>query len=137
MKSKEVGMCYASVGNQSRDAKEDEILVVKRQPYGSNWLVSPDDASTAVCLRGGTEVELLYIPEVIQQGIRMPGEAKATFKTEDCWERDVFVFDNRRTVSLQKLPTGQVVRVLSIPSGLSHREDSVQRDRSEVEIFSI
>ena len=130
-------MCYASVGNRSRDAKEDEILVVKRQPYGSNWLVSPDDASTAVCLRGGTEVELLYIPEVAQRRLRMADEAKATFKTEDLWERDVFVFDNRRTVSLQKLPAGQVVRVLSIPSGLSHREHVVQRDRSGVEIFSL
>jgi len=55
-------MCYASAEGHSRDARADEVLVVGR-PLGSNWLVSPEDASTAVCLRTGTEVELLYIPE--------------------------------------------------------------------------
>jgi hypothetical protein len=56
-------MCYASAQGRSRDAREDEVLVVQRQPHGTNWLVSPDDTSRAVCLREGTEVELLYIPK--------------------------------------------------------------------------
>ena len=65
-------MCYASAEGRSRDARADEVLVVRRQPHGSNWLVSPEDASTAVCLRTGTEVELLYIPEETQRRFGMP-----------------------------------------------------------------
>ena len=43
-----------------------------KTPHGSNWLVSPEDASTAVCLRTGTEVELLYIPEDTQRRFGLP-----------------------------------------------------------------
>jgi hypothetical protein len=56
-------MCYFSAEGHSREAREDEALVVGRQPHGANCLVSSEDASTPVCLRTGTEVELLYIPE--------------------------------------------------------------------------
>ena len=67
-------MCYASAEGRSRDARADEVLVVRRRPHGSNWLVSPEDASTAVCLRTGTEVELLYIPEETQRRFGTPTE---------------------------------------------------------------
>jgi len=59
-------MCYVSAEGRFRDAREDEVLVVSRQPHGSNWLVSPDDTSIAVCLKHGTEVELLYIPPIFR-----------------------------------------------------------------------
>jgi len=59
-------MCYVSAEGRSRDARENEVLVVSRQPHGSNWLVSPDDNSIAVCLKHGTEVELLYIPPIFR-----------------------------------------------------------------------
>ena len=91
-------MCYASAEGHSRDARADEVLVVRRQPHGSNWLVSPEDASTAVCLRTGTEVELLYVPEDTQRRFGVPQEATATFKTDDWWRRDVFVLKNGRKV---------------------------------------
>ena len=51
--------------------------VVVRRQHGSNWLVSHEDASTAVCLRTGTEVELLYIPEDTQRRFGLPVEIKA------------------------------------------------------------
>jgi hypothetical protein len=107
-------MCYASAEGRSRDARADEVLVVRRQPHGSNWLVSPEDASTAVCLRTGTEVELLYIPEDTQRRFGVPQETTATFKMEVWWRRDAFVLKNGRKVVLRKLREGQVVRVLSI-----------------------
>jgi len=107
-------MCYVSAEGHSRDARADEVLVVRRQPHGSNWLVSPEEASTAVCLRTGTEVELLYIPEDTQRRFGVPQETTATFKMEDWWRRDAFVLKNGRKVVLRKLREGQVVRVLSV-----------------------
>ena len=87
-------MCYASAEGHSRDARQDEVLVVRR-PHGSNWLVSPEDTSTAVCLRTGTEVELLYVPEETQRRYGTQQETTATFKTDDWWRRDVFVLQQR------------------------------------------
>jgi hypothetical protein len=33
-------MCYFSAEGHSRDAREGEALIVRRQPHGTNWLVS-------------------------------------------------------------------------------------------------
>ena len=118
-------MCYASAEGRSRDARADEVLVVQRRPHGTNWLVSPEDASTAVCLRTGTEVELLYIPEDTQRRFGLPVEVKAIFKMNDWWQRDVFVLKNGRKVVLRKLREGQVVRVLSVTQSASRTKPAV------------
>ena len=118
-------MCYASAEGRSRDAKADEVLVVQRRPHGTNWLVSPEDASTAVCLRTGTEVELLYIPEDTQRRFGLPVEVKAIFKMDDWWRRDVFVLNNGRKALLRKLREGQVVRVLSVTETASRTKPPV------------
>ena len=107
-------MCYVSAEGRSREARGEEVLVVMKQPHGTNWLVSPEECSTPVCLREGTEVELLYIPENIQRRYKVPREASATFKLNDWWRRDVFVLQNGRKAPLQKLQSGQVVRVVSV-----------------------
>ena len=57
----------------------------------------------AVCLRTGTEVELLYIPAETQRRFVLTQEAAATFKTDDWWRRDIFVLKNGRKVVLGKL----------------------------------
>ena len=101
------------------------MLVVRRQPHGANWLVSLQDASTAVCLRTGTEVELLYIPEDTQRRFGLPVEVKAIFKMNDWWQRDVFVLKNGRKVVLRKLREGQVVRVLSVTESASRTKPPV------------
>jgi len=108
-------MCYASAEGRFRSAKKDEVLVVRRQPHGANWLVSPDDSNIAVCLKDGTEVELLYVPEQTQQRFKLQGEIRAIFKMEQWWwwRQDMFVASNGRKVPLKKLQPGQVVRVLS------------------------
>jgi hypothetical protein len=120
-------MCYASAEGRSRDARQDEVLVVRR-PRGSNWLVSPEDASTAVCLRTGTEVELLYVPEETQRRYGTQQETTATFKTDDWWRRDVFVLRNGRKVPLSKLQDGQVVRVLSVQTTGDRKEISGEEE---------
>jgi len=124
-----VGMCYPSAEGRSRDARQDEVLVVRRQPHGSNWLVSPEDTSTAVCLRTGTEVELLYIPEETQQRFGTQQEATATFKTDDWWRHDVFLLNNGRKVLLRKLRQGQVVRVLQVPEGQLKKRSFFRKSR--------
>jgi hypothetical protein len=124
-------MCYVSAEGRSRDATENEVLVVARQPHGSNWLVSPDDMSTAVCLKEGTEVELLYIPEKTQRQCGFPREAEATFKMKEWWRRDLFVLQDGRKVELRKLQPGQVVRVLSKPGTLNRKELSPEKERTE------
>ena len=120
-------MCYASAEGHSRDARQDEALVVRR-PHGSNWLVSPEDTSTAVCLRTGTEVELLYVPEETQRRYGTQQETTATFKTDDWWRRDVFVLSNGRKVPLSKLQDGQVVRVLSVQTTGDRKEISGEEE---------
>jgi hypothetical protein len=114
-------MCYVSAEGRSRDAREDEVLVVSRQ-HESNWLVSPDDPSTAVCLKEGTQVELLYIPEKTQRNFGLPRETQATFKMEEWWRRDLFVLRDGRKVQLRKLQPGQVVRVLSVRAARNQGE---------------
>jgi hypothetical protein len=121
-------MCYASAEGRSRDARQDEVLVVRRQPHGSNWLVSPEDTSTAVCLRTGTDIELLYVPQDTQRRFGVPQETTATFKMEDWWRRDLFVLNNGRKVVLRKLEEGQVVRVLSVPTVGGRKEISGERE---------
>src|SRR5215468_8001100 len=122
-------MCYVSAEGRSRDAREDEVLVVARQPHGSNWLVSPDETSTPVCLKEGTEVELLYIPEKTQRRFGLPREAKATFKMKEWWWHDLFVLQNGRKVGLRKLQPGQVVRVLSTPGTWDRKELFPEEER--------
>jgi hypothetical protein len=121
-------MCYVSAEGHSRDARQDEVLVVRRQAHGSNWLVSPEDTSTAVCLRTGTAVELLYVPKETQRRFGLPQETTATFKMEDWWRRDVFVLSNGRKALLRKLPEGQVVRVLSVPTVGGRKEISGEQE---------
>jgi hypothetical protein len=126
-------MCYVSAEGRSRDAKEDEVLVVSKQPHESNWLVSPDDPSTAVCLKEGTQVELLYIPEKTQRKFDFPRETQATFKMEKWWRRDLFVLGDGRKVELRKLQPGQVVRVLSVPVSNQEERPGEQRTDSMVQ----
>jgi hypothetical protein len=118
-------MCYASGEGRSRNARAGEVLVVRRQPFGTNWLVSHEDASTAVCLRTGTEVELLYVPEDTQRRFGVPQETTATFKMEHWWRRDAFVLKNGRKVVLRKLREGQLVRVLSVTESASRTKPAV------------
>ena len=127
-------MCYVSAEGRSRDARTDEVLIVERQLHGSNWLVSPDEPSRAVCLRAGTKVELLYIPEETQQQFGVPREAEATFKMNDWWHRDVFVLQNGRKVELRKLQAGQVVRILSVPGTWDRKELSSEKQQTELRV---
>ncbi len=109
-------MCYFSMEGRSRPAKEEDVLVVSKSPHGMNWLLSSDDGFTPVCLKEGTKVELLFIPQEIQKKFGLPSEVQATFSMKHWWwRRDCFVLKNKQIVKFNKLLPGQVVRVLSVP----------------------
>ena len=129
-------MCYFSAEGHSREAREGEALIVQRQPHGSTWLVSSEDASTPVCLKTGTEVELLYVPEKTRRRFGLTQEATATFETNHWWWPDLFVLKNGRRVRLKKLQEGQVVRVLSVPTAAGRKEVSSEQEltNSEAEV---
>ncbi len=125
-------MCYASAEGQSRIARADDVLVVQQQRSGTKWLVSHEDASTAVCLKTGTEVELLFIPEKTQRRFGLAQEAVATFKMEHWWRRDMFVLKSGRRVRLKKLQEGQVVRVLSLTETAGSRKPAVSEEAKDL-----
>ena len=129
-------MCYFSAEGHSREAREDEALIVRRQPHGSTWLISSEDASTPVCLKTGTEVELLYVPEKTRRRFGLTQEATAMFETNHWWWPDVFVLKNGRRVRLKKLQEGQVVRVLSVPTVAGRKQVSSEQEltNSEAEV---
>jgi hypothetical protein len=77
-------------------------------------------------------VELLYIPEETQQQFKLPQEAKAIFKMEDWWRRDVFLLQNRRKIQLKKLQPGQVVRVLSGQATSQRKEFPLPKERAKI-----
>src|SRR2546425_3535093 len=110
-------MCYFSAQGHSRAARADEVLVVKQQAHGTKWLVSPDDCGTAVCLRNGTQLELLFIPKQTRDEFGLPRETKATFRER--WGprqlHDALVFKSGRCISLQRLLDGQVVKLAWLP----------------------
>jgi hypothetical protein len=105
-------MCYYSLEMPSRPAKEEEVLIVQTHPRGTKWLATPEDGETAVCLKDGLAVELLYIPADTQRNYRLKSEEKAIFKVRHWFRCDVLLTESRRRVLFQSLEAGQVLRIL-------------------------
>ena len=107
-------MCWFSVNAENtRDAKQGENLVVTQAPHGaSNWLTSPGDAGTAVCVRGNAQTAVER-PDVA--GVR-----GATFeqqsKPDEHGRRDFmnYIDGAKEKVALNDLPPDTKVRVLRI-----------------------
>ena len=124
-------MCYYSLESASRNAKEDEVLLVDQLTHYRKGLVAPEDSNTAVCLTNGLRLELLYIPESTRRRYGLGLEERATFKLRHWLRRDVLFLDNGRKVPFQGLEIGQVVRILFQPadiiSDLAPQDDKVER----------
>ncbi|MCI0625460.1 MAG: hypothetical protein L0387_28085 [Acidobacteria bacterium] len=108
-------MCYYSMEGSSRNARQDEVLLVEKLTHARKGLVSPEDTQTAVCLTNGLRMELLFIPESTRCRYGLQLEERATFKLRHWLRRDVLFLDNGRKVPFQKLEIGQVVRILYQP----------------------
>jgi hypothetical protein len=124
-------MCYYSLESASRNAKEDEVLLVDQLTHYRKGLVAPEDSNTAVCLTNGLRLELLYIPESTRRRYGLGLEERATFKLRHWLRRDVLFLDNGRKVPFQGLEIGQVVRILFQPADiipdLAPQDDRVER----------
>ena len=124
-------MCYYSLEGSSRNAREDEVLLVDHLTHHRKGLVAPEDSNTAVCLTNGLRLELLYIPESTRRRYGLRAEEVATFKLRHWLRRDVLFLDNGRKIPVQELEIGQVVRILfqptdSIPA-LAPQDDEAER----------
>lgn len=104
-------MCYYSLEGSSRNAREDEVLLVDRLTHARKGLVAPEDLNTAVCLTDGLRLELLFIPENTRRRYGLQLEERATFRLRHWLRRDILFLDNGRKVSFQDLEIGQVVRI--------------------------
>lgn len=111
-------MCYYSLEGFSRNAKQDEVLLVDQLTHARKGLVTPDDRSTAVCLTNGLRLELLYIPETTRRRFGLQAEERATFRMRHWLRRDVLFLDSGAKLPFQKLEIGQVVRILFQPVDL-------------------
>ena len=122
-------MCYYSLESPSRNAKQDEVLLVDQLTHARKGLVAPEDSETAVCLTNGLRLELLYIPETTRRRYGLKPEERATFKLRNWLRTDVLFLESGRKIPFQKLEIGQVVRILFQPADLtpppSLQEDGV------------
>ena len=112
-------MCYYSLESASRNAKEDEVLLVDQLTHARKGLLAPEDCNTAVCLTNGLRLELLYIPESTRRRYGLKLEERATFKLRHWFRTDVLFLDSGRTIPFQKLEIGQVVRILFQPANFA------------------
>jgi len=120
-------MCYYSLESPSRNAKEDEVLLVEQLTHGRKGLMAPDDSGTAVCLTNGLRLELLYIPDATRRRYGLETEERATFKLRHWLRCDILFLDDGRKIPFQKLEIGQVVRILFQPAALA-RTTALQED---------
>ena len=117
-------MCYYSLEGSSRNAREDEVLLVDQLTHARKGLVAPEDSNTAVCLTNGLRLELLFIPESTRRCYGLQLEEQATFKLRHWLRHDVLFLDNGHKVPFQKLEIGQVVRILFQPAGFTPASSS-------------
>jgi hypothetical protein len=120
-------MCYYSLESPSRNAKEDEVLLVDQLTHARKGLVAPEDSTTAVCLTHGLRLELLYIPDTTRRRYRLKREERATFKLRHWLRTDILLLDSGRKIPFQKLEIGQVVRILFQPADFA-RASTTSRD---------
>lgn len=116
-------MCYYSLEGSSRNAREDEVLLVEPLTHFRKGLVAPDDSRMAVCLTNGLRLELLFIPESTRRRYGLKLEERATFRLRHWLRRDVLFLDNGRRLPFQNLEIGQVVRILFQPLGFDPASD--------------
>jgi hypothetical protein len=119
-------MCYySSYTAKAVDAQAGDVLQVKSQMHGTNWLMLASTKLVA-CLRPGTEVEILKIPLLARWICKIQSGIKATFQclnAGDRLQRDVFLLAGGQQVSLQQLPHRLKMRVTVVAVPERPREE--------------
>ena len=141
-------MCdYSLAGLPSRLAVEGEQLVVHRFTTGALGLASPSPSlsrwwsakqTPAVCIPPGARLLLREIPKDLQQQLGVTGTEEVAFLQLSATPyqfRDAVRFNNGREILLQKLQCGQQLKVVSLSSGDSEREEHKRLEEEYQRIF--
>ncbi len=75
-------MCWYSQHERlnTRRAIEGEELMIRDFPYHGQWLVSPEDVETPVCIPNGCMLRISNIPKNLQKELKLESEAVAEFR---------------------------------------------------------
>lgn len=108
-------MCdYSLEAYGSRPAREGERYVTTKFPSGTMGLASPGKLGTPVCMACDTRLQIDDIPGEIGKRYGVGDSAEAIFVRLDSGTyRDGVKFRNGAEVSLQQLPPGIAVSVIS------------------------
>lgn len=108
----------------SRPAREGEHYVTTRFPSGSMGLAAPGQPGTAVCMARDTKLTLIDLPDYLKELFDVSGDKiSVTFMHLDYGiYRDGLRFENGRATSLQSIPAGVSVEMvtLSLPEEITN-----------------
>lgn len=123
-------MCWYSQHERlsTRRAIEGEELAIADFPNQGQWLVSPEDPWTPVCIPNGCMLRLSNIPKSLQKELKVDSEAVAEFR--EIYQRtansllariflpprlcfDVVIFPNGRSLEVSMFDPDIKVDVLS------------------------
>ena len=111
-------MCYySSYTAKVVDAQAGDVLQVKSQMHGTNWVMLAG-TKTVACLKPGTEVEISRIPLILRWTCKAKPGARALFtsaKSTDPTMRDCFILGDGQVVRLDELPHRLQMKVTAVP----------------------
>ena len=120
-------MCYySSYAAKVVNAQAGDLLQVKAQMHGTNWLMLADTKLVA-CLQPGTEVEISRIPLILRWTCKVKPGARALFtsvKSSDPTKRDCFILGDGQVVRLNELPHRLTMKVIAVPVPERPRKES-------------
>ena len=129
-------MCYySSYTAKVVDAQAGDVLQVKSQMHGGNWLMLAG-TKTVACLKPGTEVEISRIPLILRWACEVKQEARALFtsvKSADPTKRDSFILGDGQVVWLNELPHRLKMKVIAVPVPERPRKESSDAHVGELE----
>ncbi len=120
-------MCYySSYTAKVVDAKAGDVLQVKSQMHGTNWLMLAG-TKTVACLKPGTEVEISRIPFILRWTCKVKQGTRALFtsvKSADPAKRDCFILGDGQVVQLNELPHRLKLKVIAVAVYEQRRKQS-------------
>lgn len=101
------------------EAEAGARLAVREMHGFWNWLVSENEMKTRkpapVCLADWSEVILRPSPK-LQKKFKLAADEKAVFRMDHATARDIFIVQDGREFDLNRLPSGLLLDVMSVPA---------------------
>ena len=128
-------MCYYSThASEVINAQAGDVLQVKTQMHGTNWLMLAG-TKTVACLKPGTEVEISRIPFILRWTGKVKQGTRVLFtsvKSADPPKRDCFILGDGQMVRLNELPHRLKLKVIAVP--VARRKESPDLGFREAEL---